>query len=466
MAKLVAIGDSLTQGFASGAITHTELSYPSMIAEAMGLDDVNFRQPNFRGAGGLPCNIEWLARKLEEKYAQNISFFEWIGAVPAMQAFLDEVEDYWERGRGSLPDSEILFHNLAVWGFEVGDAFALSSEMCRQRSTDNDDDFFGIPSEARARTGYRVLNPSQSVARAKSTQISIAKEIATESTIEHLIVFLGANNCLSTVLELEIRETRALPPGPFSNCTLWTQSAFEKEYSSLVDAILSIGAQHVYVATVPHVTIPPITRGVMSHRGRLPDNEKYFDYYTRFWIRDKEFDPKSDPHLRKEEAQYIDQSIDGYNRMIRKAAQDNGWHVVDLCDVLDRLAVRRNHGEVKYPLPTELSDLGVRFFELDGGSSVRDGSGLFSLDGVHPTTCGYTILAQEFINVIRSNEPSIRDINFGKWRRWDALVSSPPRTLDDIFGMLHTLERFFHFSRWYGKPMPSAVAGVLGDSGL
>ena len=37
MPKLVAIGDSLTQGVMSGALLKTRQSYPALIAEAMGL---------------------------------------------------------------------------------------------------------------------------------------------------------------------------------------------------------------------------------------------------------------------------------------------------------------------------------------------------------------------------------------------------------------------------------------------
>ena len=58
MPKLVAIGDSLTQGVQSGAIFNTQLSFPALIADAMGLNVSNeFRGPRFPGSG-LPFNIE------------------------------------------------------------------------------------------------------------------------------------------------------------------------------------------------------------------------------------------------------------------------------------------------------------------------------------------------------------------------------------------------------------------------
>lgn len=466
MAKLVAIGDSLTQGFASGAITNTDLSYPAMIADAMGLDVTTFRRPNFRGSGGLPCNLEWLARRLEERFGYNVAGFEWLRSIPTIQSLLDEVEDYWERGKGTQVEKPVLYHNLAVWGFETADAYNVTAGVCEERAKDKKDDWFAIPSEPRSRTAYKVLNPAQDNKRKSATQISVAQDIAdAENGIEHLILFMGANNCLGTVLELEVRETGDVPPGAFTNYTLWSEKAFEAEYTGLIDRVLKLKAKNVYVATVPHVTIPPITRGIMENRGRLPDDKTYFDYYTRFWIKDKDFDPERDPCLSGEEASEIDARIDKYNAFIRHAAANNpNWHLVDLCDVLDRLAIRRNHGKVAYPLPPAISDLGVRFFELEPGRTVRADSGIFSLDGIHPTTCGYGIIAQEFINVIKTTGESIRNIDFADIRRWDTLVTAPPMTLDDMFGMLETLEKFFHFSRWYGKPIPQVIKAVLGEA--
>ncbi|MBX3722053.1 MAG: hypothetical protein KF713_09450 [Turneriella sp.] len=49
MAKLVAIGDSLTQGFQAMAITHCDQSYPAIIADCLGLDQ--FRLTDFMGSG-------------------------------------------------------------------------------------------------------------------------------------------------------------------------------------------------------------------------------------------------------------------------------------------------------------------------------------------------------------------------------------------------------------------------------
>lgn len=48
MPKLVVIGDNLMQGVQSGAIFETGLSYPALIADAMGLRvPTDFRVPTF-----------------------------------------------------------------------------------------------------------------------------------------------------------------------------------------------------------------------------------------------------------------------------------------------------------------------------------------------------------------------------------------------------------------------------------
>src|SRR5436309_6513161 len=62
--RLVAIGDSLSQGFQSGAIYNTDLSYPAIIAAEVGW--TGYRYPRYGGPGGLPLNIELLVRQLAD----------------------------------------------------------------------------------------------------------------------------------------------------------------------------------------------------------------------------------------------------------------------------------------------------------------------------------------------------------------------------------------------------------------
>ena len=65
--RLVALGDSLMQGFQSGAVYHTDLSVPAILAYELGWSS-RFRYPVYSGPGGLPLNIELCFRRLEQQF--------------------------------------------------------------------------------------------------------------------------------------------------------------------------------------------------------------------------------------------------------------------------------------------------------------------------------------------------------------------------------------------------------------
>ena len=300
-----------------------------------------------------------------------------------------------------------------------------------------------------------MLNPARTESRWNDTQLSIARKIKErDGEIQHLVVWLGANNCLATVVRLTVKPEAERPPGPCSTFVLWSPAAFDEEYRRLAREVAALAARNVYVATIPHVTIPPVSRGIMQDRGQpLPPGDKYFDYYAYFFVRDQEFDPDRHRHLTKADARKIDGYIDAYNATIVSEAQRHGWHVVDTCKLLDDLAFRRNHGHPKYPLPPALANLDVRLLRISPDGRLTSG-GLISLDGVHPTYCGYAVIAQEFINVIRPQQPDIRDVDFAAVRRQDALVSRPPRTLDDLLAAAETLDQHFRLSSWLNPSLP------------
>src|SRR5690606_22414966 len=133
---------------------------------------------------------------------------------------------------------------------------------------------------------------------------------------------------------------------------------------------------------------------------------------------DTTFDPGRDPHLTAAEVRAVDSAIDQYNdavtelvRNARASADDpRDWYLFDVAGLLDQLAQRRYVDDPParpawwrpYELPPQLRALDPvpdsRF--LAGERGRRTAGGLFSLDGVHPTTVGYGILAQELVNVM------------------------------------------------------------------
>lgn len=117
--RLVTIGDSLTQGFASGAVFQTDLSYPATIAHELGWDGL--RYPRYGGPGGLPLNLELLMRELAQRFGADLDWWELPMALFRGRQFVDAVEDYWERGPGAvLPAPSATNHVLAVYGWDCG----------------------------------------------------------------------------------------------------------------------------------------------------------------------------------------------------------------------------------------------------------------------------------------------------------------------------------------------------------
>jgi GDSL-like Lipase/Acylhydrolase len=464
MAKLVAIGDSLAQGFQSGAILKTAWSFPTMIARSLGLSvglsgSATFRIPSFFGTG-LPINIEELLRSMSADLGTEISADEWILRFPILLSkFIDDIEDLYERGRGSKPLSfNGQFHNLAVWGFRVSDTLNIHSDYCDRiiKASEGwiEDDFLGLPNEAMYRTARRVLNPANEKQRGQWTQIDNLQAIySAEGDVDNLIIWLGANDCLGTVGNLKINDMPAdfssLDPKERRKFNLTHPKIFKQDYAALVTKIKEVTSPNtrIFVGTIPYVTIPPITRGI----GELPIEATYFQYYGRFFATEDNFNHFFNSNLTGEEIKKIDDTIDEFNQVIRSEvdlAGDN-WYLVETGSILNSLAVKRNHfiESPNQPLKAYYTSLGFNdhpLLKLDPIPSVlslktedgtRKGGGLFSLDGMHPSTIGYGIVAEAFL--IEMQKAGVPEANPAKldWSQiisQDSLLQSPPVLWDDI----------------------------------
>lgn len=481
--RLVAIGDSMTQGFMGGAIHRPDLSYPAMLADALGVGG-RFQLPDFGGAGGLPINIERIIRVLSHRYGEEIPWWRTIEMMLLVRGLLDDTEDYWERGPGAGPQAwDGPHHNVAVWGFEVDDARTLTDAVSRRTITSPRDEFLRqFPSDSMYRTARRVHNPRLDDATPEASAIESARALAADGGIENLIVYLGANNCLGTVASLSVQYVDPAhldQPRPDRPGNLYRPEHFEVHYRRLADAIQRIGAERVFVATVPHVTIPPVVRGV-SPRGTVRDNPKngrtYWEYYTRPWVWDADFDPDHHPKLKRSQAMEIDTFVDGYNEIIAREAKARGWHVVDICHVLNELAFRSHGGHPRYRWPAEAvaaleRNPDLRYLVHDHGGTQRvaldtrfyhvvptngglpqdylvDEGGLFSLDAIHPTTAGYGIMAHEFRKtMVAANVPDLAPLDWDRIFALDSLVASPPAMMTHLRKTLRRMDRHGWLSR-------------------
>jgi hypothetical protein len=467
--RLVVIGDSLSHGFQSGAIYNTDISYPAIIAYELGWFD-RYRYPTYGGPGGLPLNIEYLLRDLEHRYGANVDWWELPGAIFHSRQLMDEIEDYWERGPGSLPPTRGGFnHDLSVYGWDLRDALKRTAATIRESVKTPKDDLLKQIVENNSQIAALRVYPAADE-YADDTLFDTARRLgedtnggAADCGIETLVVFLGANNALQTVTKLKVvwsEDDGYQDLEKKSQYTVWRPSHFEAELAEILAVVKTIRARHVIWCTVPHVTIPPISRGVGS---KIRPGSRYFPYYTRPWIEPSKFDVGRDPSITGAEARGVDSAIDQYNNAICKVVEDarrgqlegdkgpRDWYVLDVAGVLDRVAARRYIENPNarpdwwspYPMPPALAALvpppDSHFLASDGNGG-RGSGGLFALDGVHPTTIGYGIIAQEMINVMSKAGVAFRTANgkdraqpvsvdFERLIRRDTLVGHPPQNL-------------------------------------
>ena len=114
--RLVTIGDSLTHGFMSAAIFRTDLSWPAIVAYELGLvwrpgrggtgDRVQVPLPGLRASDG-PGRSAVRSRAGGSAFAASGSAPSSTGTSACRRRvdaeYMDEVEDYWERGDGQSP---------------------------------------------------------------------------------------------------------------------------------------------------------------------------------------------------------------------------------------------------------------------------------------------------------------------------------------------------------------------------
>lgn len=159
---------------------------------------------------------------------------------------------------------------------------------------------------------------------------------------------------------------------------------------------------------------------------------------------------------------------------MRQARQEGrDWYLFELVSLLDRVAYRRYLDDPSarpswwdevggaYPLPDALQALSPppdsRFFESDRTGRLQ--GGLFSLDGIHPTTIAYGILAQELINLmqlagVKFYQPDGKtertgpiSIDFEWLIQQDTLISNPPQVLASGLDLIGWLDKNFSIFR-------------------
>jgi hypothetical protein len=479
--RLVTIGDSLTHGFQSGAIFNTQLSYPAIIAKYLGWSGLRYPKydsPN----GGLPLNLENLFNNLQKRFGNQIN---WLNAIPAIWFIrndLNVIEDYWERGAGGVfPSHGKIFHNLAIYGWDLRNTLSRNADICLElinKEKPKDDLSRQIVENHNDLAAVSVLNTARDDNGKALTPLQAAAALGAEGKefegIETLVVMIGANNALGTILTFNVSWSGDGYDDMNVNdkYTVWRPTHFKAELDLLVADIKKIRARHVILATVPHITIAPLARGV---GGKTRERSRYFPYYTLPWIENKDFNPNKHPRITENEARAIDSAIDQYNdaitEVVRQArSEGRDWYLFELCGLLDRLASRRyiedltarpdwwNQVGGQYQLPSALQSISPPLTSqlFRSNTKGRTQGGLFSLDGIHPTTVGYGIMAQEVIKVMQlagvkfyeSDGKTEREgeiqVDFHDLIARDTLISQTPHNVDSILDFVGGIDKNFN----------------------
>lgn len=468
MVKLFTIGDSISQGFMSGAAAQTNLSYSTLLAKKLGILPADYFFPSVWQNGGLPVNIENILRALNKRYGSNIRGTEWLTLLTTINSLMDVVEDYYERGAGgaTIPTPGVTYyHNVAVRGFDVANAWNIDAATATHNikkdafKTGRDALLFGLPSASFHRTALKVLNPSLDPAYKNYTQLDwLNHHVSNSGGVENLCLWLGANNALGTILSLTIKQT----PGngsPVSMSSdermdkgwnLWHPKDFEAEYEELLkrtDAIMRKNAAgtdwRVFVATIPYVTIAPLTKGVGPTT--KVGGDVYYKYYTYFPFTE-EFAHKTNLYLNIQQALHIDGCIKEYNAIINRVIANynakhgtNRYFIVDIAKVLHDMAWKRNDAQPTYKFPPFFKFLypkvDTKYYDVDRDGNLKQG-GIFSLDGVHPSAIGQGLIAHEFIQKMKAAGVSISDFADTEWQEIldsDTLYNYPITLMGELY---------------------------------
>lgn len=474
--KLVVVGDSLSQGFNNGGIYRTDINFPSFIHRCFD-PAPPFDQPSFTAQAGIPLNLEVLLRGLTDEFGEEVDWSEYAGAASHTFKTLKRIKKYWEGGLKDLSIQQSTpYHNQAIWGLAVNDSWMVNEKNSREYIATHKERYsvFGfLPEHAKFTTSRLVLNPRLTPEFEENTQLRNIELLQQDGGIENLIVCLGHNNALGAVVNLNLTWSEPEDLNAFManrKHTIYRPEHFEIEYRELAERVSKIGAQRVFVPTIPYPTIAPVCRGVNSEFSS--NHLGYFDYYTRFWIWDEDFDPAKHPFLTKDEAIQIDFAVDEFNSIIRKIAREYGWHVVPMAKNVASMARRRLGGELLRSYPDDFvaalkrnpntihlvdsdgeANLTTDFIRVDKETGKLIKGGIFSLDGLHPTTIGYGLMANTYREVMR-----LAGVKFQKPMDWDfiiaedSLVTNPPALLSELRLVLRYLamggqERFLKLGK-------------------
>jgi hypothetical protein len=480
MMKLFTIGDSISQGFMSGAAARTDLCYSTLLARSMGLAPgsadnagIDYFYPEWK-EGGLPANLESILRRLNQRYGSHIRGMEWMTILHHINRVLDASEDYYKRkggkARKKYHGGVPYFHNVSSWTYDVADSWLVTPELCmeeiaKRRPIDGVDGWLSVANAAFYRTALKVLSPNLDY---NYSQLDWLKHHARTRGVENFVLWLGSNNVLKTLLTFEIVQTTNDPgkrPHHFTHrqrrkrgWNLWHPGDFAAEYTELIERVHHIMTRHnicknwkVFVGTIPYTSMLPLLKGI-GPKSPVGPGAYYHKYYTYVMFKDK-FAMRKNIYLPFHSIRFIEDRISQYNTIIQdtldnkneelqlpgdSGSNGNRYHVVDICDVFARMDWRRTNGRPSYQFPDYFDavepPLDTNYYHVTPEGKRVQG-GIFSLDGIHPSAIGQGLIAREFMKVMKN-----AGVQFKHSLDWPGIFASDSLYQEPIT-MMHEIYR-------------------------
>lgn len=443
---LVAIGDSLTMGFQHGAICETRFSYPSLLAHALGLQD--FETVNFLEQAGLPLNMEVLLRGIEEEFGTELGWKDAVALSNHIISTLNRIKNYWEENSypyKKQPNHFIPSLNQSIFSVTVSDAMRVTDSKCESYLKSSEFGRFElslVPENAFYLAARRVLNPHQQSQFSDCSLLENVEWFSTNGGIEHCIVFLGANNLIGAITDLAFIEADAQDVNkmPYERkSTVYSPELFRKEYQALAKRISNMSIQFCYTSTIPDLTKVPLLQQIEVSTGEF--------VYTHVWVRKEDFDLEIHPWISEKDLNQVHQYLEEYNKIIKETAKEYNWKVLDLYTLVKQLddqdfrsvpasAVRaiRNNVDTKYLIRDNgMLKMNTNYPEIDPKSGKLKQGGIFSLDGIHPSTFAYGLIASGFMQLMIENGTKFKQgFDWNKIVSEDGLLGNPPALVNEL----------------------------------
>jgi lysophospholipase L1-like esterase len=355
----VALGDSMTVGFASASMMtwYQDRSYPAVLAQQAGVDD--FEQPYISEPGIGPI--------FELVSLAPVPVIAPVGLVPGLPTNAEYLG---------------IYNNLGIPTATLYDMIFQTGDITNLLQGNFDTVFFDI-----------VLRNG----------INTALEQAIGAQPTFMTVWIGSNDVLSAVLAAT----------PIDGITMTPVDIFAGLYGNAVGALNTTTAADIVLINVPYVTEIPFTTSVdpyvdipglgrwylMADTGPLTDD----DFLTLGAgalialgyglpggtpLPDNMNLFTGDPGvvLRAAEVEMINAQVDGFNAAIDQTAAAFGYPVFDVNALFADLA-------------------SGAYVPMYGGTTLSTEfllGGIFSYDGIHPQHIGYALLADELIQFINA----------------------------------------------------------------